>query len=330
MDDQGNIYLATGNGTFDADQGLGDYGDSILKLTPKGSELPVSDYFTPSDQALLQQEDGDLGSGGVVLLPDSAGSSSHPHLLLLIGKDALFYLVDRDQMGQYRVGGPNQIVQAVPSTSGSFSTPAFFDNTIYFIGLNDYPKAYRISDAKIDPIPLSQGLVKFGYPGGVPIISANGLKNAVMWMIQPDGFSANRPGVLRAFDARNLAIELYNSNAAGDRDQLPVGMKFAVPVVANGKVYVGTGDGLAVFGLLGGNTTTPPELSIEANLRLTLTGTAGTRYWIQRSTSLETIYGGWTNLTSVTLTTDRQVLIDPEAPNDGPRFYRAVSDDEAP
>ena len=149
VDSQGYIYLATGNGTFDASNG--NYGDSIVKLWPSGSGFAVTDYFTPSDQGILVGVDGDLGSGGVVLLPDWAGSTAHPHLAVLVGKDATFYMVDRDNMGRYNAYNDTQIVQTVPNVGPAVSTPAAFNGRIYHSGLNVPPAAYTLGAAHITP-----------------------------------------------------------------------------------------------------------------------------------------------------------------------------------
>jgi hypothetical protein len=323
-DSDGNIYFATGNGSFDVNVGGNDYGDSFIKLSVGPSGLYVADYFTPSDQLILQQYDADLGSGGVVLFPDEAGSAAHRRLGVVIGKDETFYLIDRDNMGHYNASGDTQIVQATPHFTPSFSTPAYFKNRIYYFGMKDQPKALSITNAYIDPTPVSQATVTFGFPGAVPSISANGVDSGIVWAIQADSFSFNGPAILHAFDAEDLSQEIYNSAESGSRDQLPVGMKFSTPIVANGKVYAGTGGEVDVFGLFQANSVPAPRLDIDSSLQLTLLGQTGASYTIQYILDLSLGEAGWTTLTTVTLTTASQTVSDQNGAAETQRFYRAL------
>src|ERR1051326_7377431 len=155
-DAAGNIYCITGNGKFDANTGGADFGDTFLKLAPTGGDLVVSDYFTPYNQAALDATDGDLGSGGTLLLPDSAGGEAHPHLLIGCGKQGIIYLLDRDQMGHYRSTDDRQIVQSVNLGVGTISSPAYFYITIHFLGVNDVLKAFSISDGLMSYVPVAR------------------------------------------------------------------------------------------------------------------------------------------------------------------------------
>ncbi|HTL15821.1 MAG TPA: hypothetical protein VL793_01220, partial [Patescibacteria group bacterium] len=146
-DPNGNLYVIIGNGTFDAAPSLGggiDYGDSFLKLGTGGA-LTVADYFTPFNQDFLNRSDADLGSSGPLVLPDSVGSAAHPHLLVGAGKEGKIYLLDRDNMGQFAAGGDDQIVQSLPfAIGGAFGSPAFFNGTLYYNGIFDSLKAFRV------------------------------------------------------------------------------------------------------------------------------------------------------------------------------------------
>jgi hypothetical protein len=260
VDAAGNLYCMTGNGSFGEDpQGL-DFGDSFLKLATSGTNLTVTDYFTPYDQATLAAEDGDLGSGGPLLLPDSVGSALHPHLLVGCGKEGTIYLVDRDDMGHYNPAGDTQIVQTLPGIiRGTWGSPAFFNGWLYIQGAGDSLKAFTVSDGQLSPSPVSQNTNSvWGYPNGTPSVSANGTNNAIVWLIQTDTFYANAPAILHAYNATNLAEELYNSQQVGDRDLPGLAQKFMVPVIANGKVYVGSGGQLTVFGNL-----EPPSITMQ-------------------------------------------------------------------
>jgi PKD repeat protein len=245
-DTNGNLYVSTGNGTFDSING--DYSDTLLKLSTTNS-LVVVDYFTPYNHLDLDTNDTDLASGGVVLLPDEAGSGAHPHLVVCAGKEGTLYLVDRENMGKFNAAGDTQIVQSLPGAIGScFDTPAYFNNTLYFVGVNDVIKAFTITDGSIISTPASQGSTVFGFPGATPSISANGTNDGIAWAIQSDAYLSSGPSILHAYNAAHVSQELYNSTQAGGRDILAGAVKFTVPTIANGKVYVGTESTLSVFG----------------------------------------------------------------------------------
>jgi hypothetical protein len=240
-DEEGNIYAISGNGRFDADA---DFGDSVIKLSSPG--LTVVDYFTPFNQFYLDRADIDLGSSGAVLLPDLAGSIAHQRLLVSAGKEGRIYLIDRDRLGHFSPDGDSQIVQSIEGAVGAaFGGPAYFNGTVYFSAAHDKLKAFSVSSAHIETLPFSESSLVFDYPGSVPAVSANGSWNGIVWVVE-SGFG----GTLHAYDASNLADELYNSQMNGSRDALGSFVKFSVPTIANGRVYVGTGDALAVFGLL--------------------------------------------------------------------------------
>ena len=247
------IYCVTGNGTFDNSTTPQAFGDSVIKLV-QGSDLTVTDYFTPHDQASMDSGDNDLGSGGAMVLPDSVGSAAHPHLLVAAGKDGKFYLLDRENMGHFNPVNNSQIVQELPfyslqsSSPHLFGLPAFFNNRLYLQAVDEVLKAYAFTNGMIDAAPLSQATEAFGFRGATPSISANGTSNAVVWQLTPGNTFV---AALRAYDAQNLSHKLYDSilsTQAGLPDQVSY-VKFVVPTIANGKVYVGTTNALAVFGL---------------------------------------------------------------------------------
>ncbi len=263
-DAAGNVYLATANGTFDASSATApndDYGDSMVKLAPSGG-LTVSDYFTPSNQAYLESADLDFGTSGVVLLPDAVGSSAHPHLAVGGDKEAKVFLVDRDNMGRYTAGGPDKIVQTLQVngsgnciTCGLFTTPSVWGNHLYVGAINDTVKSYSITNAAISVQPTSQSAETYGYPGTNPVISAAGTGGAVVWSVDTNangttttGSSPAGPAILRAYDATNLATRLWSSNASA-ADAAGLAVKFVVPTVANGRVYLGSQAELTVYGL---------------------------------------------------------------------------------
>ncbi len=243
----GNMYCMTGNGTFTPTNGS--YGDSFLKLTLSRSNLTLVDYFTPFNQQSLSDRDQDLGSGGVVVLPDAVGSLAHPHLLVGAGKEGKIYLLDRDNLGHFNPTNDDQIVQTVTQAIyNCFDTPAYFNNTLYYIGAGDVLKAFRFSGGLLLPNPISRAGTAFGVWGATPSISANATNNAIVWALQTDAYASGGPAILHAYNATNVAEELYNSSQAGSRDNPGGAVKFTVPTVANGKVYVGTSTRLSVFG----------------------------------------------------------------------------------
>lgn len=249
-DASNNIYFVTGNGPFDQDVGGGDYGDSLLKMNSAGSVL---DYFTPHDQADLEAGDLDFGSAGVMLLPDQAGPNTH--LMVSAGKGGTIYLINRDNLGGYNTTDDSQIVQSLPNIfpngtfdTGNYSSPVYFNGSVFYCAVADVIKAFRLNNGLLSVAPTSQSPGTFGFPGAAMAISANGSAGGILWAVEWTG--SQQPGVLHAYDPANLNTELYNSNQAGIRDTMDYAAKFSIPLVANGKVFIGSEQKLTVFGLL--------------------------------------------------------------------------------
>jgi hypothetical protein len=258
-DSAGNIYLLDGNGTFDDtlnSNGFpehGDYGNGFIKISTASSSLSVADYFTMSNTDSESDADEDLGSGGEILLPDlQDGQGNTWHLAVGAGKDGHIYVANRDLMGKFNTNNDSAIYQEIDSNGlggGVWSVPAYFNNKVYYGAVSDHLRAFSIASAKLSTPASSISATSFGYPGTTPSISANGDGNGIVWAVENNG-GGNAGGVLHAYDATNLGTELYNSNqAANDRDHF-LDNKFITPMIANGKVYVGTPNGVAVFGLL--------------------------------------------------------------------------------
>jgi len=252
-DASGNIYFLDANGTFDSTlnpsgfPSEGDYGNAFMKLSTSSKGLPVADYFEMDNQASENGSDTDLGSGGVIVLPDLLNSSGQTvHLAVGAGKDSILYLVNRDSMGKFSSNNSNiyqQFAGALPG--GIYSAPAYFNSTVYYGPVGSPIEAFTFGTAKLSTSATAKTATSFVYPGASPSISANGTSNAIVWAVEN-----TTPAVLHAYDATNLN-ELYNSNqASGGRDQFGAGNKFITPMIANGKVFVGTPNGVAVFGLL--------------------------------------------------------------------------------
>lgn len=256
-DSGGNIYFLTANGTADTTlnaQGFpisGDYGNAFMKLSTGGSSLTVADYFNELNTVSESNADEDLGSGGALLLPDMTDPGNMTwHLAVGAGKDGNIYLVNRDNMGQFN-SQANRIYQQLttPLAGPEFGMPAYFNNAIYYGAVNDNMKRFPFLNARLTS-PSSRTSTAFIYPGTTPSISADGAANGIVWAAEN-----TNPAVLHAYDAANLATEFYNSNqAANSRDHFGNGNKYITPMIANGKVYVGTTSGVGVFGLL--TTTT--------------------------------------------------------------------------
>jgi hypothetical protein len=252
-DAAGNVYLITANGAFETTldgnnfPNQGDFGNSFLKISPAASGLAVIDYFSQDDTVARSDTDTDLGSGGELLLPDMTDSTGKVrHLMVGAGKDSNIYLVDRDAMGKFSAAA-NNIVQTVGGAlpGGVWATPAYFNGTLYYGDVSGTLKAFALSAATITAAPTSQSAASFAFPGTAPSVSASGTANAIVW-----AHENSAPAVLHAYDAANLAHELYNSNqAANGRDQFGTGNKYITPVVADGKVFVATTHSVAVFGL---------------------------------------------------------------------------------
>ncbi|HEV7356869.1 MAG TPA: hypothetical protein VGN99_02665, partial [Steroidobacteraceae bacterium] len=254
VDAAGNIYLLSANGAFETTMDAKgfpsnqDFGNSFLKISTAGAGLSVLDFFTMSNEVAESNADQDLGSGGGMLLPDLMDSTSTVrHLMVGAGKDGNIYVVDRDSMGKFNASS-NKNYQTLNNalSGGIWSTPAYFNGTVYYGPVSGTLKAFTVASAKLSATPQSQSATSFTYPGTAPSVSANGTANAIVW-----AHENTAPAVLHAYDAANLAHEIYNSNqAAGNRDQFGAGNKYITPTVADGKVFVGTTNAVAVFGLL--------------------------------------------------------------------------------
>jgi hypothetical protein len=287
VDTNNNLYFMVGNGVFNANIAGGtEYGDSIMKLSTS-NQLAVVDYFTPYNQANLALNDTDLGSGGLLLLPDQPGA--FPHLMVGSGKEGKIYLLNRDQLttGNNHYDFPasadhvvqiltNQIVRCA-------STPAYFNGRVYYGGWQDKLKAFSVVNGLLSASAVSAGPRTLAFPGSTPSISGNGTNNGIVWIL-----AMGSPGVLAAYNATNLTTEIYNSTqAVGSRDALTNGIKFTSPTVANGKVYVGSQYNVYVFSTFAGTVAfgSPAYSAPESNgfATVTVTRTGGTQGAVQVS-----------------------------------------------
>ena len=279
VDNGGDVYVSTGNGVFDElpPPPNNDYGDSILRLhyingsTLNGLNLSLVGYFTPYDQLALSQSDADLGSGGVVLFPNQAGTPKY--LLTQVGKEGTVYLIDRNNMGQFSSGNNNQILQTFTGpVHGMWGTPALWHNNLYVGGQHDTVRqfVYNPTTVQFNATVASHSAGSYGYPGTTPSVSASTSNHGIVWAIDsslygyaspnagvncstlPLAAACSGPAILHAYNATNLAQEYWNSTqAANNRDRAGNAVKFVPPTIANGKVYVGTRTEVDVYGLLG-------------------------------------------------------------------------------
>jgi len=268
-DSSGNLYLLTGNGAFDANTNGGNYGDSTLKLST-ASGLSVADWFTPMDQRTLDMGDQDHGAGGAAILVDQP-SATYPHLVIGGGKAGVLFLMNRDNLGHFS-SSTNNVLQQLVVGPNIYATAAFWNNSLYIAAANDGGsggplKHYSFNTTTEQFAATSQTSLVYNFPGPTPSLSSNGSAQGIVWALDnskyctPGSNSGCGPAVLHAYDATNLATELWNSSqAAGNRDQAGNAVKFTVPTVADGRVYIGTRGNNA--GGTGSSTTVPGELDV--------------------------------------------------------------------
>jgi hypothetical protein len=248
-DSDGNVFVVTGNGRFNANALGRDYGDSVLKLALGKTGFELRDYFTPFNQQELNSEDADLGSGGPLLLPDQPGP--HPRLLIAGGKGGGIYLIDRDQMGKYHSGSDSHAVQVIRQKAGIYSAPAYWKNHVYLSMRDSVLHDFKLENGKLSPAPVAKAADDFEDPGATPTVSANGAESGIIWVLRSKGWrSPDRPAVLCAYDASNISRELYTSEQNSARDRTGLCLRFNIPTVVNGRVYVGAKRELDVYGLL--------------------------------------------------------------------------------
>jgi Chitobiase/beta-hexosaminidase C-terminal domain len=290
-DGAGNIFLADGNGTFDANSGGIDYGDSAMGFTLSSSGLVVGDYFTPGDQHELDISDKDLGTGAVTLLPVQSGSVTN--LMVTTDKTGTIYLINRDKMGGYTTPDDSS-VQDFSAGYWVHNSFAFFNNLLFVGGDSGPLQAFAFDPVTelFSTTAQSKSSTALGCSGctpsgSTPSISANGTANGIVWALD-NGHYYNDPAILHAYSAANLGTELYNSTqAASSRDAAAIAIKFTTPTIASGRVYVGGRNAVTVYGLLSSvpPVTATPKFSPGAG---TYTGTQTVK--ITDSTTNSSIY----------------------------------------
>ena len=253
VDSSGYLYAATGNGTFDVPAGGDDYGDTVLKLKDGGDTLKVADYFTPYNASTLLRQDLDLGSGGVTLLPDQAGA--HKHEMVIGGKQGILYLIDRDNLGKFHTNS-DAVVQKIDVGSAIFGTAAYANGSIYLVTVNGKMLQFKLTNGKLSAKATSASSEVYAFPGTSPSVSSDGTRNGIVWTIErriPAGTEADDPNagvaVLHAYDPNDLAREFFVSGTStGGSNYAGRAIKFTVPTVADGHVFVGGNKTVAIFG----------------------------------------------------------------------------------
>jgi hypothetical protein len=249
-DEQGNIYVSTGNGAFDAATGRGrDYGDTVLKLKRDSGQLVVIDYFTPQNEQTLNSNDSDLGSGGPVLLPDQTGTRSAG--LVFGGKEGVLYDVNPNHMGGLQRATNAALVQSMPISDGIFGAAAYWNGQLYMFANGDFLKQFTVTDGRLPQAYSARSSKRSSFSGGTPVVSANGGRDGIVWIVETRAWNeGGTRAILSAFDAKNVARQLYSSDEDPTRDRASVAVRFAIPTVANGRVYVGGVNTITVYGLL--------------------------------------------------------------------------------
>ena len=258
----GRMFVVTGNGThstyppFSANTELG---ESVIDINLASGGLTATDAFTPFNYQILNDHDWDLGSGGILMVPDQQGS--HPHVLIVAGKEGRILVLDRDNLGGYAAGASSNtnalqdISTAIPQAQGLWSTPAYWNGNVYLWAENNVPMLFKMNTGVMDTEPDSKSTITSAFPDPSFSISSNGTQDGIAWAVRSDQFNTNGPGVLYAWNANDLTQTIYESDTNSTRDAGGPANKFSIPIVTNGKVYVAAHGEVDVYGLLNGNPT---------------------------------------------------------------------------
>jgi len=259
------LFIVTGN-FFDTGAGPSNptapytdtenYSNAIVRFDITGGGLVISDEWSPFDSDALSAADQDQTSGGALLLPDQAGANVHE--LVQVGKNGRIEVLDRDDLGGFSTSRNLVLQEIAGRVSGLWSTPAYWNGMVYFWGSGDYLKQFSLSSGRLSPTPLAIGTIKSQFPGTSPVVSSNGASNGILWGIRSDGYSSDAPAILYAYSATNIETMLYASTQNAARDAAGRAVKMTVPMVVNGKVYVGAQSEVDVYGLLAGVTPDAP------------------------------------------------------------------------
>ena len=253
----GRMFITTGNGTYATYppfNASSEFGDSIVAFDLSNGNLTPVDAFTPFNQAHLSSADLDQGSGGILMMPDQQGAN--PHILMQVGKESRILILNRDHLGGYATGvtsNTNALQDILNEAGGGlWSTPAYWNGNVYIWAKADVPKLFKMNSGVLDTKPSSQSNVSSAYPGASFTVSSDGAQNGIAWAVRTDQYTTHGAQVLYAWDANDLTSLLYESDTNAARDGAGHAMKFAIPVVTNGKVYVAALGQVDVYGLFNG------------------------------------------------------------------------------
>jgi hypothetical protein len=253
----GRMFITTGNGTYASYppfNGSSEFGDSIVALDLANGKLTPTGAFTPFNQAHLSSADLDQGSGGILMLPDQQGAN--PHILMQIGKEGRILILNRDNLGGYATGvtsNTNALQDILNEAGGGlWSTAAYWNGNVYIWAKADVPKMFKVNSGVLDTTPASESNITSAFPGASFTVSSDGAQNGIAWAVRTDQYTTHGAQVLYAWDANDLTNPLYESDTNAARDGAGHAMKFAIPVVTNGKVYVAALGEVDIYGLFNG------------------------------------------------------------------------------
>lgn len=273
------VFFVTGN-FFTTDTGSAtptppytgaqNYSNAVIRLDVTNGAMTIVDQWTPFDQDQLSSSDMDQTAGGTLLLPDQAGA--HVHELVQVGKNGRIEVIDRDDLGGFNTSY-NAIAQEINGQiKGLWSTPAYWNGNVYFWGNGDDLKQFSVTNGQLSLAPIATGSPISGFPGASPVISSNGTSNGILWAVRTDTYTTGSAAILYAYNASKVSTQLYNSAQNSARDAVGKAVKFAVPVVTNGKVYVGAQSEVDVYGLLATNPGTVPTPTLSPTPGVYATG----------------------------------------------------------
>jgi hypothetical protein len=287
----GRMFLVTGNGTRTSPpfSSTTAYGESVVAFSLANGGITPIDEFTPFNYQALNNSDWDLGSGGLLMVPDQQGS--HPHVLVHAGKEGRIIVLDRDNLGGFASGASSNtnalqdISDVIPSPKGLWATPAYWNGNVYLWARENVGMMFKMNTGVMDVEPSSKTTTTWDAPSPTFSISSNGTQNGIAWAIRADQFDTKGPAVLYAFDANDLSKTLYKSDNSS-RDTAGPANRYAVPVVTNGKVYVETNGEIDVYGLLNQQeTASAPVISPDGG-----TFATGQSVTLSSTTASSTIY----------------------------------------
>jgi hypothetical protein len=257
----GRMFVVTGNGSRTSPPfgPTSAFGESVVAFSLADGGIKPIDAFTPFNYQTLNNSDWDLGSGGVLMLPDQQGA--HPHVLIVAGKEGRISVLDRDNLGGFASGASSNtnalqdISGLIPQAKGFWSTAAYWNGNVYLWARDNVAMMFKMNTGVMDVEPDSKSTITSGWPDPTFSISSNGTQNGIAWAVRADQFNTNGPAVLYAWDANDLTKTIYQSDSNSSRDTAGPANRYSIPVVTNGKVYVATKGEIDVYGLLNGQPT---------------------------------------------------------------------------